>query len=108
MIQWLMYGARQTVVNEPCRSCIDAATNRHTHQPPHGPFEPEPYPEPAPERRERVYTLHYDDGITETVRATLPSDAVKARARRLMPHGITDETAMQAWCGRLRARLDNL
>lgn len=28
-----------------CRSCFDADTRPHRHQPSHGPFQPEPYPE---------------------------------------------------------------
>ena len=51
----------------------------------------------AAERRERVYTLHFDDGVKETVTATSPAEAVAQRYPALMPYQITDETAMAEW-----------
>jgi len=50
--------------------------------------------------RRHVYTLRYDDGVTETIHAHLPSEAVAARTRRLMPAQITDTTLMERWCAR--------
>jgi hypothetical protein len=57
--------------------------------------------------RENVYTLIFDDH-RETVHAATPSEAVARRdggdgTRRphtILPHTITDETAMAAWITR--------
>jgi hypothetical protein len=56
--------------------------------------------------RAHVYTLHFDAGPPETVRAATPSEAVKGRTGRpfsALPHTITDETAMAAWIKRRQA-----
>jgi hypothetical protein len=50
----------------------------------------------------RMYVLKYDDGATESVRAETASEAVRNRARELLPHTMTDVTAITEWARGLR------
>lgn len=38
----------------------------------------------------RTYRLHYDDGQMESVKADTPSEAVRNRARVMLPHTVID------------------
>lgn len=55
--------------------------------------------------RADVYTLHYDDGVSEDVRAVTPSAAVAGRARKgMMPNRMTNRTLLDGWCRRRTAQ----
>ena len=49
--------------------------------------------------RRDVYTIKYDDGVSEDVRATTPAEAVAKRARKdTMPRQIMNRTLLNQWC----------